>query len=77
MKKLFLIFLAAVAIACGDGANRAEDREAAAEEEVDAGAGEEISPQLDLDSADSRFKVDTVSSTKEIQKESDPDDESF
>ena len=77
MKKLFWIFLAALAIACGDGSDRAGDREAAAEDEVDAGAGEQISPQLELDSADSRFKVDTVSSTKEIQKESDPDDESF
>lgn len=77
MKKLFWIFLAAVAIACGDGSNKAEDREAAADEEVDAGAGEEISPQLELDSTDSRFKVDSVSSTKEVQKESDPDDESF
>ena len=75
MKKLFWIFLAALAIACGDGSDRAGDREA--EDEVDAGAGEQISPQLELDSADSRFKVDTVSSTKEIQKESDPDDESF
>ena len=44
MKKVFWIFFAAPAIACGDGSGRSEDREAAAEEEVDAGAGEEISP---------------------------------
>lgn len=52
-------------------------REAAAEEAVDAVAGEEISPQHGLDSADRQFKVDSVSSTKGIQKESNPDDESF
>ena len=68
MKKVFWIFFAAPAIACGDGSGRSEDREAAAEEEVDAGAGEEISPQLELDSADNRFNVDTVSSTNGVQK---------
>jgi hypothetical protein len=81
MKKLLFIILACVALACGDSnrsdndnRDRSKDREAAAEEDVDIGAGEEISPQLELDSAD-RFKVDTISSPDEANKEAD--DNSF
>jgi hypothetical protein len=77
MKKLLWIIFVAFAMACGDNTDRSNDREAAAEEEVDKGSGEEISPQLELDSADSRFKVDSISTTEEAQKESDPEKESF
>lgn len=76
MKKVLWMLFAAMAMACGDGSNRAEDREAASEE-VDVGSGDEISPQLDLDSTETRFEVDSISSTQEAEKESDPDDESF
>ena len=76
MKKVLWMLFAAMVMACGDGSNRAEDREAAAEE-VDVGSGEEISPQLELDSTETRFEVDSISSTQEAEKESDPDDESF
>ena len=72
--------LACVALACGDSnrsdnddRDRSKDREAAAEEDVDIGAGEEISPQLELDSAENRFKVDTISSPGEANKEADDD----
>lgn len=69
MKKIFLIALGAVAFACSDAAdNRTTGSENAAagstdvEENVEIGAGEEVSPQLDLDSASNeRLDVDTVS----------------
>lgn len=64
-------------MACGGNTERAEndDVEVDAEESVDAGAGEDISPQLELDSSEQRFEVDTVSSPAEIKEEAD--DESF
>jgi hypothetical protein len=78
MKKLLWIFFASLAMACGDGSgSNNESREAAAEEGVDAGSGEEISPQLELDSTETRFEVDSLSSTEEAQKESKGDKESF
>ncbi|SFG47049.1 hypothetical protein [Pontibacter chinhatensis] len=69
MKKIFLIALGAIAFACSDAAdNRTTGSEDAAagstavDENVEIGAGEEISPQLDLDSASNeRLDVDTVS----------------
>ncbi len=76
MKKLFLIAAVALMMACGDRSGNTE-QEAAAEDEVDIGAGEEVNPQLELDSSGTRFEVDSTSSTQEAEKESDPDDESF
>lgn len=79
MKKLLILVLGCVALACGDGArdndssNRSTDREAAADEDVDIGSGEAVSPQLELDSADNRFEVDTISSPEEAQERSDDD----
>ncbi|MDQ2656389.1 MAG: hypothetical protein M3Y60_03130, partial [Bacteroidota bacterium] len=70
-------FMMALAMACGDSSTQSEGREAATEDETDIGAGEEISPQLELDSTKERFEVDSISSTREAEKESDPDDESF
>lgn len=68
MKKIFFIALGAIAFACSDAAdNRTTGSEDAAgntavDENVEIGAGEEISPQLDLDSASNeRLDVDTVS----------------
>ena len=70
MKKLFWLLVVCIAMACGDS-GRNQDREAAGEEEVEVGAGEEISPQLELDSAGSRFEVDSVSSASEADRESE------
>lgn len=69
MKKLLCILIGSLAIACGNGSEKSSDREAAAEEDVEIGSGSEISPQLELDSSDARFEVDTISSTQEAQKE--------
>jgi hypothetical protein len=81
MKKLLFIILACVALACGEGtrdnndsnSKRSDEREAATEDDVDIGSGEAISPQLELDSADDRFEVDTVSSSAEAERESEDD----
>ena len=70
MKKLLWIFLASVAVACGGGS---DSREAAADDDVEIGSGEEISPQLELDSTDARFEVDSISSAEEAQKEAKDD----
>ena len=76
MKKLVIILFTSLAMACGDSSNRSTDREAATEEDVEIGSGEEISPQLELDSAeDTRFEVDTISSSNEADKESNQDSE--
>ena len=71
MKKLLTVLCASLVMACGDGNDKSTGREAAAEEDVEIGSGEEISPQLELDSADSRFEVDTISSSNEAQKKSE------
>ena len=76
MKKFMCIAALALLAACG-GNTQQENRSTAQDEEVDIGAGEEISPQLELDSSESRFEVDTVNSTESVEKESAPDDESF
>src|SRR5690349_24979864 len=77
MKKILKIMLLSLVMACGSKEDGSGGKETAAEEEVDKGAGEEISPQMEVDSTKSRVKVDSVSSTKEAEKESDPDTESF
>ena len=72
MKKLLWIFFASLAMACGDGSGSSRDgNEAAAEEDVDVGSVEEISPQLELDSTETRFDVDSLSSTDEAKQEAD------
>ncbi len=71
MNKALIIFFMAIVLACGEGSDRAQEGEAAVEEEVDVGAGEDISPQLELDSGDSRFEVDTVSSPQEVKDETE------
>lgn len=50
--------------------DRSNDREAAADEDVEIGSGEEVSPQLELDSAD-RFEVDTISSSGDAKPDRD------
>lgn len=67
MKKLLFILLGSLAMACGDASDRSEARETAADEDVEIGSGEAISPQLDLDSAD-RFDVDTISSSESARE---------
>ena len=73
MRKLLIILMGALALACGNS-DRSTENEAAAEEDVEVGSGEEISPQLELDSADNRFEVDSISSADEANKEADGDD---
>ena len=72
MKKLLIILLGTFAFACGNTDNETEgtNDETTIEEDVEIGAGEEISPQLELeeDSAEN-FEVDTVSSAGEINQE--------
>ncbi|WP_161890159.1 hypothetical protein [Pontibacter russatus] len=72
MKKLLIILLGAFTFACGNADNETEgtNNETTTEEDVEIGAGEEISPQLELegDSAEN-FEVDTVSSAGEINQE--------
>lgn len=71
MKKVLMITCLALTMACSERADREQDGEVAVEEEVDAGAGEEISPQLELDSTDRTFEVDTVSSPQEVDEETE------
>ena len=70
MKKLLIILLGTFAFACGNTDNETEgtnNEETTIEEEVEMGAGEEISPQLELeDDSAENFEVDTVSSAGEI-----------
>lgn len=73
MKKLILIGLSVVALSCGQsdretGSENRRSSEAAPQEDVDIGSGEVISPQLELDSSDSRFEVDTISSSEEARR---------
>lgn len=72
MKKLLFILMVPFAFACGNGENTTETTEnnATTEEGVDIGSGENINPQLELESeADSAFDVDTVSSATEIDEQ--------
>ena len=74
MKKLLIVLLGTFAFACGNNAgSEPEDTnsgETTIEEEVEIGAGEEISPQLELeDDSAANFEVDTVSSAAEINEE--------
>ena len=73
MKKLLIILMGSLALACGNS-ERSTENEAAAEEDVEMGSGEEISPQLELDSADNRFEVDSISSADDAGKKADDDD---
>jgi hypothetical protein len=78
MKKLIWIAAVVLLAACGDNSSRTGETSAAQEEEeVDIGSGEEINPQLELDSSETRFNVDSVNSTESVERESEPDDESF
>ncbi|HEX8041015.1 MAG TPA: hypothetical protein VF490_17805 [Chryseosolibacter sp.] len=69
MKKLLFLFALSLVIRCSD--SRSRDREAGAKTEdyqeedrgLDEASGKEISPQLQLDSTESRFKIDTISSS--------------
>ena len=73
MKKLLIILLGTFAFACGNGGSEAEGTgsdEAMTDEGVEIGAGEEISPQLEMeDDSAENFGVDTVSSATEINQE--------
>lgn len=73
MKKLLIILMGSLALACGNS-ERSTENEAAAEEDVEVGSGEEISPQLELDSADNRFEVDSISSADDAGEKADDDD---
>ncbi|WP_266203009.1 hypothetical protein [Pontibacter kalidii] len=67
MKKILFIALGAFTFACSDASDNTTADEATMEENnmeesVEIGAGEEISPQLDLDSGENaRLDVDTLS----------------
>ena len=69
MKKLLFLFVLTLLIQCSE--NRSRDREAGAKTEdykeedrgLDEASGKEISPQLQLDSTETRFKIDTISSS--------------
>ena len=72
MKKLLIILLGTFAFACGNADNDTEgtNNETTTEEDVEIGAGEEISPQLELeDDSAANFEVDTISSAREINEE--------
>ena len=71
MKKLLFILIGSLAMACGDGSGR---QEATADEDVEIGSGEEINPQLELDSTDARFEVDTISGAGEAHEETRGED---
>lgn len=73
MRKLLIILMGSLALACGNS-DRSTENEAAAEDDVEVGSGEEISPQLELDSADNRFEVDSISSADDAKKKADGDD---
>ncbi|TPE44055.1 hypothetical protein [Pontibacter mangrovi] len=69
MKKTFLILLATIAFACNNTADNTTERETTADEPVEIGAGEKITPQVELDSGtNKRLDVDTVS-RKTIEKQ--------
>ncbi|WP_276498963.1 hypothetical protein [Pontibacter litorisediminis] len=66
MKKIGIIALGAMAFACSESADNtateANTDGPGIEESVEAGAGEEITPQVELDSGDNRrLEVDTIS----------------
>jgi hypothetical protein len=71
MKKILFIALGAFTFACSDASDNTTSEEATMEENnmeesVEIGSGEEISPQLELDSGENRrLDVDTVSSQTE------------
>lgn len=74
MKKLLFILIGSLAMACGNGSERADNRKAATDEEIEMGSGAEINPQLELDSSDTRFEVDSISSSQDAQEEAEQDD---
>ena len=75
MKKLLFILLGTFTFACGNADNNTDARnneatttnETLGDGEVEIGSGDEISPQLEVES-DSMLEVDTVSSAKEIHQ---------
>jgi hypothetical protein len=66
MKKLLIIFLGAIIVACGNASDRSANEGSGtlnSEENVEDNSGENISPQLKTDAdSTSRLEVDTVSS---------------
>lgn len=79
MKKLLFLFGLCLVIRCSD--SRSHDREAGVKTEdydeedrgLDEGSGAEISPQLELDSTESRFRIDTISSSKGAERQREDD----
>ncbi|MEJ8755628.1 hypothetical protein WG947_01355 [Pontibacter sp. H259] len=76
MKKVLIIALGFFAFACGESGNTAGDatdetteESTNADERLDAGSGEDISPQLEHDSDSGRMEVDTVSSATEANEQ--------
>lgn len=71
MRKLLILLLTVVAVACGDSRQSARDDDSDTEERLEEGMGEEISPQLVPDDSlsESRFDVDTISSAEEARQQ--------
>jgi len=73
MKKLFLILFGAITFSCGDTGNQSSEErvdENNTGENVEEFSGENITPQVDLDSgSNERLEVDTISSAGEAQAE--------
>ncbi|NDK55793.1 hypothetical protein [Pontibacter fetidus] len=72
MKKLLIIALGVFAFACGDTGNKENETTndaPATEEGMDAGAGEDVSPQLEVDDDSARLEVDTISTATEANEQ--------
>ena len=54
--------LASLAMGCGNSERSAEGGPAVGDGNVEKGSGDEISPQLEMDTSERAFEVDTISS---------------
>ena len=75
MKKISMIAIAIVALSCGDSKSSSSEATSTDDEMMEKSSGEDISPQLVPDDSleKSRFDVDTISSSKEAQQQSERD----
>ena len=76
MKEVLLIALGFCAFACGDSGNTAGEatdnttqESTTTDESLDAGSGEDISPQLEYDSDSARMEVDTLATATEANQQ--------
>ncbi|QHL86365.1 hypothetical protein GU926_02465 [Nibribacter ruber] len=75
MKKVLMVATVLLGFGCGDSnttTTRQTTQDMATDESVEIGAGDEISPQLEGDDDSARLRVDTVTSSQEVQTQQQP-----